>query len=251
MPRRGPSGLRRVISIAMAQCTFPKLQEIRMLHTELNDALASHAGLHPTITFALVQCALTYDPLMTLTEDGLPQLQFTLRTGLPEPTFQALVDTGCIEHKQQGVLGAQHPDLFFPFFFYYQSVRIGAIDWLIIYDLGQSLVIPALQQWRMQNGIHAMFEQSSGTYEEFLMNPCIGGQCFLDEAQSDEPTMLRLEALMWLFLTNAPEVRALMDTPATQLMVVSAGMDYEQYLRPDNPKTQKGNRAARRSKKKR
>lgn len=221
-----------------------------MLHTEL-DALATHPGLHPTVTFALVQCALTYDPLMTLTEDGLPQLQFTLRTGLPEPTFQALVDTGCIEHKQQGLFCAEHPDLYFPFLFYYQSVRIGAIDWLIIYDLGQSLVIPALQQWRMQNGIHAMFEQSSGTYEEFLMNPCIGGQCFLDEAQSDEPTMLRLEALIRLFQTNAPEVRALVDAPATQLMVVSAGMDYELSLRPDNPKTQKGNRAARRSKKKR
>lgn len=216
-----------------------------MLHTTRKN----RPSVHSTFTFALVQSTYLFTPDMSLSADGVPQPSFTLRTGLPEKTFRSLAGTGLIEHKRRGVFGAQDPMMTLPFYFYYQSVRMGVIDWLVIYDLGQPEVMAALAHWRSENCIHAVFEQSSGTYEDFLFNPCIGEQCFLEEAQSDAPTMRRLESLIALLQANGREVRALLDAPSTQVMVVSAGADYEQHLRSVHQYAQQGNRAARRSKK--
>lgn len=216
-----------------------------MLHTTRKN----RPSLHSTLTFALVQSTYLFTPGMSLDEDGLPQPSFTLRTGLPEKTFRSLVSTGLIEHKQNGAFGARDPMMTLPFYFYYQSVRMGDIDWFIIYDLGQPEVIAALTHWRAENCIHAVFEQSSGTYEDFLFNPCIDEQYLLEEARSEAPTMRRIETLIGLLQANGREVRALLDAPSTQVMVVSAGTDYERHLKSGRSSAQHLNRAARRSKK--
>ena len=216
-----------------------------MLHTTRKN----RPSLHSTLTFALVQSSYLFTPDMSLGADGLPQPNFTLRTGLPEKTFRSLADTGLIAHKQHGVFGAQDPMMTLPFYFYYQSVRMGNIDWFVIYDLGQPEVMAALTHWRTENCIHAVFEQSSGTYEDFLFNPCIGEQCFYEAARSDAPTMRRIETLIGLLQANGREVRALLDAPSTQVMVVSAGTDYERHLKSGSSSAQHLNGAARRSKK--